>query len=85
MLSNMPIRTTPVANQVKFEETTDDTVKLTVEDDGIGWAGEGRPEGDRHPGRASSAMARGLGSEVEYCGGTAGCCISLEFEVRPLN
>jgi two-component sensor histidine kinase len=56
-------------------------VKLTVEDDGIGWRGQGPIQGTGVGSRIVNAMARGLGSEVSYAPAGAGCRVSLEFDV----
>jgi two-component sensor histidine kinase len=55
-------------------------VNLRVEDDGVGWQGEGLARGTGVGTRIVNALARGLRSTVEYSAGT-GCCVSLEFEV----
>jgi two-component sensor histidine kinase/CheY-like chemotaxis protein len=56
-------------------------INLSVEDDGIGWAGEGPAKGTGVGSRIVNAMARGLGSPVNYSNASAGCQVSLEFEV----
>jgi two-component sensor histidine kinase len=56
-------------------------VNLTVEDDGIGWQGEGPAKGTGVGSRIVNAMARGLGSQVTYSDASAGCQVSLEFDV----
>jgi two-component sensor histidine kinase/CheY-like chemotaxis protein len=56
-------------------------INLTVEDDGIGWTGDGPVQGTGVGSRIVNAMARGLGSEVSYAGAGAGCRVSLEFDV----
>ncbi|RAI44421.1 histidine kinase dimerization/phosphoacceptor domain -containing protein [Rhodoplanes roseus] len=66
--------------RVRFDEVADGKVALSVEDDGIGWRGDGPAKGTGMGSRIVAAMARGLGSEVAYPG-RAGCCVSLEFEV----
>ncbi|MDC7786162.1 histidine kinase dimerization/phosphoacceptor domain -containing protein [Rhodoplanes sp. TEM] len=70
--------------RVRFERSGDGRVALRVEDDGIGWRGEGPTKGTGMGSRIVAAMARGLGSEVAYpapAGPRSGCCVSLEFEV----
>jgi two-component sensor histidine kinase len=64
--------------RVKFRNTSPGKVTLTVEDDGVGWAGEGPPKGTGLGSRIVTTTARGLGSAVEYLG-TRGCRVSLEF------
>jgi len=56
-------------------------VRLTVEDDGIGWNGEGQPKGTGLGSRIVTATARSLGSQVTYdtSNGKPGCSVSLEF------
>ncbi len=66
--------------RVGFRQIAPHKVNLTVEDDGIGWSGEGVPKGTGLGSRIVTATARSLGSSVEYRG-TNGCRISLEFEV----
>ena len=58
-----------------------DKVNLAVEDDGVGWKGEGPAKGTGVGTRIVNALARGLGTEVSYAGAGAGCRISLEFDV----
>ncbi len=55
-------------------------LNLTVEDDGVGWQGDGPIKGTGVGSRIVNALARGLGSAVVYAPG-AGCRVSLEFEV----
>jgi len=57
-------------------------VRLTVEDDGVGWNGEGQPKGTGLGSRIVTATARSLGSQVTYDNAqdnTKGCSVSLEF------
>jgi two-component sensor histidine kinase len=56
-------------------------IKLTVEDDGIGWRGEGPVKGTGMGSRIVTSMARGLGSSVIYGGADVGCQVHLEFQV----
>jgi two-component sensor histidine kinase len=65
---------------VRFLRLASNKVKLSVEDDGIGWSGEGVPKGTGLGSRIVTATARSLGSSLEYLG-KKGCCVSLEFEV----
>ena len=58
-----------------------DTINLAVEDDGVGWTGEGPAKGTGVGTRIVNALARGLGSEVNYTPAGAGCRVSLEFNV----
>ena len=66
--------------RVRFHESATGAVNLTVEDDGIGWSGQGPAQGTGMGSRIVAAMARGLGSAVEYPGNN-GCCVSLNFGV----
>lgn len=56
-------------------------INLSVEDDGIGWQGDGPIKGTGVGSRIVNALARGLGSAVVFAPGAAGCRVSLEFEV----
>lgn len=56
-------------------------ISLTVEDDGVGWRGEGPIQGTGVGSRIIGALARGLGSSVNYADAVAGCRVNLEFEV----
>jgi two-component sensor histidine kinase/CheY-like chemotaxis protein len=55
-------------------------VRLTVEDDGVGWTGEGKILGTGLGNRIVTTMAKGLGGTVSY-GAGPGCSVSLEFAV----
>jgi two-component sensor histidine kinase len=66
--------------RVRFLRLASNRAKLSVEDDGIGWSGEGLPKGTGLGSRIVTATARSLGSSLEYLG-QKGCCVSLEFEV----
>jgi two-component sensor histidine kinase len=57
------------------------TIKLTVEDDGIGWKGEGPAKGTGMGSRIIEALARGLGSVVTHADTAPGCRVSLEFGI----
>jgi len=67
--------------RVQFHKTNAGKAKLTVEDDGIGWQGEGPAKGTGVGSRIVNALARGLGSSVSYAVAAGGCRVSLEFEV----
>ena len=70
--------------RVRFNEIADGKVALRVEDDGVGWRGDGPAKGTGMGSRIVAAMARGLGSVVAYpppAAARPGCCVSLEFEV----
>jgi two-component sensor histidine kinase len=67
--------------RVLFRGGADRMVSLAVEDDGIGWTGEGKPQGTGLGSRIVSALARGLGGTLTYGKAGAGCRVSLEFEI----
>lgn len=52
---------------------------LTVEDDGVGWNGEGRPKGTGLGSRIVHAMAHTLGSAIIYGDGVGGTRTSIEL------
>ncbi|MCK2054213.1 response regulator [Methylobacterium sp. 37f] len=53
---------------------------LTVEDDGIGWTGEGQPRGTGLGSRIVKAMAANLRSALVYGTGSAGTRVTLSFQ-----
>jgi two-component sensor histidine kinase len=55
-------------------------VTLTVEDDGIGWTGEGQPRGTGLGSRIIRAMATNLRSALVYAHGRAGTRATLSFQ-----
>ena len=57
-----------------------DQVRLSVEDDGIGWSGRDAPKGTGVGSRVVAAMARGLGTSVVH-GDGPGCRIELTLPV----
>jgi two-component sensor histidine kinase len=67
--------------RVRLRKTGASKVSLTVEDDGVGWNGEGPAKGTGVGSRIVTALARGLGSTVDYAAAASGCSISMEFEV----
>jgi two-component sensor histidine kinase len=56
-------------------------IRLTVEDDGVGWKGDGPAKGTGMGSRIIDALARGLGSGVSYADTAPGCRVSLEFGI----
>jgi two-component sensor histidine kinase len=66
--------------RVHFREIGPRRVSLSVEDDGIGWKGEGPAKGTGLGSRIVSATAGALGASIAYDGVT-GCGVSLEFQV----
>lgn len=67
--------------RVSLRKVDASKVKLSVEDDGVGWHGEGQAQGTGVGSRIINALARGLGSAVTYSDAATGCRVSLEFEV----
>jgi two-component sensor histidine kinase len=67
--------------RILLERLTVGTIKLTVEDDGVGWRGEGPIQGTGMGSRIIAAMARGLGWSVVYGFAAAGCQVQLEFPI----
>ena len=67
--------------RVRFRDVGRGKVSLTVEDDGIGWNGDGPAKGTGVGTRIVNALARGLGTSVTYPTVIAGCCVSLEFDI----
>ncbi len=66
--------------RVQFRETGPRMVSLSVEDDGIGWKGEGPAKGTGLGSRIVSTTARSLGASITY-DGIKGCRVRLEFQV----
>lgn len=58
-----------------------DRAVLSVEDDGIGFAGEGKPRGTGLGSRIVKAMAINLGTNVEYGGRDRGTRVVLRFSI----
>ncbi len=54
---------------------------LTVEDNGIGWSGEGVPQGSGLGTRIIKAMATNLKSEASYNAAHSGTKVAIEFDV----
>jgi two-component sensor histidine kinase len=67
--------------RVRFHKIADGKVNLSVEDDGIGWRGDGPALGTGVGTRIVTALARGLGSSVNYPPVGSGCRVSLDFDV----
>ncbi len=58
-----------------------DCVTLSVEDDGIGWQGSGRPQGTGLGTRIVNAMAANLRSEIEFGKDQLGTRVMLSFSL----
>ncbi|KRA50220.1 histidine kinase dimerization/phosphoacceptor domain -containing protein [Devosia sp. Root635] len=56
-----------------------ETIDLSVEDDGIGWDGTGKPQGTGLGSRIVKAMAHSLGARVAYGSAGGGTKVSLRF------
>lgn len=67
--------------RVLVRQTEPGRVKLTVEDDGVGWRGEGPIKGTGVGSRIITALARGLGATITYADAPRGCQANLEFEI----
>jgi len=67
--------------RILLERLTVGNIKLTGEDDGVGWRGEGPIQGTGMGSRIITAMARGLGSSVVYGSAATGCRVQLEFPI----
>ena len=66
--------------RVELRRIAEDRVRLSVDDDGVGFMGDGTPKGTGVGSRIVNALSRGLGTEVRYEAGR-GCHVSLEFGV----
>lgn len=66
--------------RVALRHDGDDTILLSVEDDGIGWTGEGEPKGTGVGGRIVNAMARTLGGRIQYASQGGGTRAWLDFK-----
>ena len=64
--------------RVRFQRGPEQTIVLAVEDDGIGYRGEGAPKGTGVGSRVVAAMAQNLGATVDYSRG-AGCRVRMTF------
>jgi two-component sensor histidine kinase len=67
--------------RVRLEKSEADKATLSVEDDGIGWTGEGTIRGTGAGSGIINDLARGLGSHITYDAVGRGCRASLEFEI----
>ncbi len=62
-----------------FMGKRDELVELRVEDDGIGWAGTGKPQGTGLGSRIVKAMAHSLAAEVRYETESGGTRVRVTF------
>lgn len=67
--------------RVRLHRHEGDRARLSVEDDGIGWGGEGKPQGTGLGSRIVKALSQSLGSKVEYDTSHGGTAIRLDFAV----
>lgn len=67
--------------RVSLAHVGDGAVRLLIEDDGIGWKGEGPIRGTGLGSRVVKAMATSLGAEVHYDSPPQGTRIRLEFSL----
>lgn len=67
--------------RVRFARLDERRAELSVEDDGIGWSGEGEIKGTGLGSRIVSAMAANLGGQVAYDKRAAGTRVRLAFEL----
>lgn len=63
--------------RVILRRREDGGILLAVEDDGIGWDGTGKPKGTGLGSRIINAMAKSLGSRIDYARGNPGTRASL--------
>jgi two-component sensor histidine kinase len=67
--------------RVSIRGDNDNCALLVVEDDGVGWKGEGIPRGTGLGSRIVTAMATNLRSEVEFDPDYSGTRVKLRFEL----
>jgi len=67
--------------RVSLQQIAPQKAELKVEDDGIGWKGQGRVQGTGFGSRIIGALAKNLGSSVAYADASKGCAVSLIFDL----
>ncbi len=67
--------------RVQIARVADNRAQLVVEDDGVGWSGEGEIQGTGLGSRIVTAMATNLNSAVEYAREYGGTRVSLAFDL----
>lgn len=67
--------------RVRFRRLESGRAELSVEDDGVGWSGEGEIQGTGLGSRIVKAMASNLGGSVVYDKRDPGTRVSLTFEL----
>ena len=68
--------------RVRLGHMSEGRARLTVEDDGIGWRGEGKPKGTGLGGRIVKSMAATLGASPAYDDVPRGTRAVLEFVLK---
>ncbi len=67
--------------RVRLARRGEDSALLAVEDDGIGWRGEGRAQGTGLGSKIVKAMALNIGSDLSYADLPSGTRAMMEFKV----
>lgn len=65
--------------RISVSRSPSQVIDLSVEDDGIGWDGTGKPQGTGLGSRIVKAMAHGLGASVAYHSEGGGTRVSVQF------
>ena len=67
--------------RIVLEKNSDDRAAIRVEDDGIGWAGSGPPQGTGLGQRIVQAMTKSLNAELNYDARVKGTSVRIEFPI----
>lgn len=67
--------------RVSLRRHGDGMALLSVEDDGIGWSGDGKPQGTGIGSRILSAMAKNIDAKLQYGSAEHGTRVTLEFKI----
>ena len=67
--------------RVRLARRGRDSALLVVEDDGVGWSGEGRAQGTGLGTKIVNAMALNIGSDLSYADLPSGTRAMMEFKV----
>ncbi|MGQ4273349.1 sensor histidine kinase [Terrihabitans sp. B22-R8] len=65
--------------RIRLRQGVDEQINLTIEDDGIGWTGQGTPRGGGLGSKIINAMARIIGTPIEFDPAHKGTRIILRF------